>query len=367
MTKTLMNRDTARDFQQINRTFARAKVISAEIKRSPSDGSGTFVALVSTFDLEPDAMGDVVGRHAFDRTVNEARARHPGELFPIWWQHSYSDPSAAIGMVTRAVIADEGLVVEGRLSIDTNEKALSVYEGLLEGTIREWSISYGVIAEHRETINGKSVNVLDELELLEISAVMKGANAHTRTLSVKSDTAAAKALREFLKVHESVGGGMDPDTLERISQTFIENWSPYVDDGVPHVVDSEVKKFNAILDEIEGKRSELIPVDRVAADAAAGACLDAAAVAESACDRFAVADLARKVTLNRCATSLREIALRLVSTGGANVNRRRAGPTLCKRPRRCDSWQRCWRRGPRTTWRTISAPRRTRSRPRWTR
>jgi hypothetical protein len=77
MTRARMNRQTARDFQQVNRTFARTKTITAEIKRSPSDGSGVFVALVSTFDLEPDAMGDVVGRHAFDRTVNEARANHP--------------------------------------------------------------------------------------------------------------------------------------------------------------------------------------------------------------------------------------------------------------------------------------------------
>jgi HK97 family phage prohead protease len=325
-TRVRMNRTTARDFQEVNRSFARTKTITAEIKRSPSDGSGVFVALVSTFDLEPDSQGDVIGRHAFDRTVNEARVKHPDALFPVWWQHSYSDPSAAIGLITRAVIDDAGLVVEGRLNIDTNEKALGVYEGLLEGTIREWSISYGIVAEHRENINGKDVNVLDELELLEISAVMRGANANTRTLSVKSDTEAAKALREFLKVHERTGGRMDPDTLERISATFIENYSPVV--SVPHVVDPDVQKYKATLDAIAGSpaasQSELVPGDRAALDAAAGACLDAAAVADSSCDRFAVNDLPRMVALRRCATQLREIALRLVSTGGANVNRRRA-------------------------------------------
>jgi HK97 family phage prohead protease len=138
-------------------------------------------------------MGDVVDPHAFDRTIVEARAKHPQNLWPVWWQHGYSEPENSIGVITDAYVTDEGLIVEGRLAVDSNAKALEVYRGMLEDRIREWSISYGVIREHKEKINGKSVNVLDELELLEISSVMAGANRYTRTLQVKGAGARTRA------------------------------------------------------------------------------------------------------------------------------------------------------------------------------
>jgi HK97 family phage prohead protease len=187
MSKSRMDLQTARDWSEVNRTFARTKVVAAQIKTSPTDGSGRFVALVSTFHREPDVMGDVVSPTAFDRTIVEARAKHPQNLWPVWWGHGYDNPDNSIGVITDAYVTDEGLVVEGRLAIDSSAKALEVYRGMLEDRIREWSISYGVIREHREKIDdGRGVNVLDELELLEISSVMAGANRYTRTIEVKA-------------------------------------------------------------------------------------------------------------------------------------------------------------------------------------
>ncbi len=68
--------------------------------------------------------------------------------------------------------------------IDTNEKAMSVYERMLEGTVREFSIGYVIVAEHRGTYGGKAVNYLDDVELLEVSVVTSGANRFTRLVEV---------------------------------------------------------------------------------------------------------------------------------------------------------------------------------------
>ena len=69
---------------------------------------------------------------------------------------------------------------------------MAVYQGMLEDTIREWSIGFGVVEAHKDlwtdpdTGDQYEVRYLDELELLEISAVMAGANRFTETLAVKS-------------------------------------------------------------------------------------------------------------------------------------------------------------------------------------
>jgi HK97 family phage prohead protease len=165
----------------------RKKVVQATIKQSPTDGSGRFVALVSTFGPPPDVQGDIISVGAFDETITQAYIDHPGALWPVWWMHDYIEPSAAIGIITAASATPKGLVVEGQLDL-TNEKAMSVYQGMLEDRIREWSISYGVLEEHQDEWEGKPVNWLDRLELLEISSVMAGANRFTQTLQVKNST-----------------------------------------------------------------------------------------------------------------------------------------------------------------------------------
>ena len=98
---------------------------------------------------------------------------------------SYRDPENAIGMVVAASETEKGLIVEIQLNLD-NEVAMKTYEGLLAGTIREYSIGYAVLKEHPDTWRGERVNVLDEVEILECSIVMSGANRFTRTLELKA-------------------------------------------------------------------------------------------------------------------------------------------------------------------------------------
>jgi Caudovirus prohead serine protease len=66
-----------------------------------------------------------------------------------------------------------------------------VYRGMLENRIREWSISYGVVRQHLGEWEGKTVNFLDEVDILEISSVWAGANPFTETVEVKRQWYAA--------------------------------------------------------------------------------------------------------------------------------------------------------------------------------
>jgi len=187
-----MNRDTARTMGEVVDALhrdSRRKITKARITKSPSDGSGRFVALVSTFGLPPDDQGDVIDRWAYERYIADAVARN--RMPSVWWGHGYSDPQNAIGRITKMATTDEGLVVEGQLSLD-NARALNVYEGMLRGAINEFSIGYIVLAEHKESSpQYGTYSVLTEVSLSEISVVYAGANRFTRLLDIKSNTASS--------------------------------------------------------------------------------------------------------------------------------------------------------------------------------
>jgi Caudovirus prohead serine protease len=98
---------------------------------------------------------------------------------------------------------------------------MNVYEGLLGNRIREWSIAYGINKAREDTWNGEHVRYLDELELLEISAVYSGANRFTRTIEVRSrpyatSTAGSNAVVTWRDVQPD-GDAYEPDELALIN------------------------------------------------------------------------------------------------------------------------------------------------------
>jgi HK97 family phage prohead protease len=134
--------------------------------------------------------------------------------------HGYIDPENAIGVVVAAAETGEGLVIEGQLDLD-NERAMNVYEGLLGNRIREWSIAYGIDDFHWGDWEDESVRYLDELELLEISAVYSGANRFTRTIEVRSrpyatSTAGSNATVTWRDV-QSDGDSYEPDEIALVN------------------------------------------------------------------------------------------------------------------------------------------------------
>jgi len=200
-----MAKQTARDLNSVMRKFTEVKYLSAKIKQSPTDGSGRFVASVSTFGGPPDTQNDIISPNAFAASIAEASAKYPGALWPVLWMHDYSDPEMVIGVVTAAAETSRELLIQGQLDL-SNKRALHVYEGMLGDRIREWSIGYAVHEFHWGDWEDKSVRFLDQVELLEISAVINGANRFTRTIEVRS--------RPFTTSGSNVTATLDGDSYE---------------------------------------------------------------------------------------------------------------------------------------------------------
>jgi HK97 family phage prohead protease len=154
---------------------------TAVVKSAPTDGSGRFTALVSTFGGEPDMQGDVVDPGAFDETIKFWRGR--GDWPALLWQHDDSNPANIMGKVVGMRATAEGLVVDGQLNLK-NERAVSLYEALLDGSVNQFSIGYAYEAQDRVEQDDGSY-LLKKVEVLEVSFVIAGANRNTRILQIK--------------------------------------------------------------------------------------------------------------------------------------------------------------------------------------
>jgi HK97 family phage prohead protease len=215
-----MDVQTARALNSVMRKFTEVKYLSAKIKQSPTDGSGRFVAAVSTFGGPPDTQNDIISPNAFAASIAEASAKYPGALWPVLWMHDYSDPEMVLGVVTAAAETSRELLIQGQLDLE-NKRALHVYEGMLGDRIREWSIGYAVHEFHWGDWEDMSVRFLDQVELLEISAVINGANRFTRTVEVRSRPYATSTVGSNATVTRTDvqpdGDSYEPDELALIN------------------------------------------------------------------------------------------------------------------------------------------------------
>lgn len=147
------------------------------------DDAGQFKALVSAFG-NVDSVGDVVVRGAFAKSL--ARWEEKGSPIPIVWSHRWDDPFAHIGEVTKATETDAGLEVEAQLDLG-NPTAMQVYRLLKGRRLKEFSFAYDIRAATPGQRDGKAVQELTELDVLEVGPTLIGANRNTELLDVKSD------------------------------------------------------------------------------------------------------------------------------------------------------------------------------------
>lgn len=143
--------------------------------------AGTFTGYASTFGPQADRQGDVIAPHAFDATLAawNARSGPAGLGLPLLWQH---DQGAPIGAITSAEVDAVGLRVTGRIAIDTDAGkrayALAQTGGL--------SMSIGFIARPADVRTVSGVQVIEALDLLEVSLVSVPANADARLDGIKA-------------------------------------------------------------------------------------------------------------------------------------------------------------------------------------
>jgi HK97 family phage prohead protease len=140
---------------------------------------GEFEALAAIFDTT-DRVGDVIAKGAFAKTI--AAWVGSGRRVPLHWNHS-GEASDVIGSIDPASMREtsEGLRVKGRLDLEGSETAREAWRSVKADTI---GVSFGYLTV-KESKRGK-VNVLEELDLYEISLTPAPAHPDARILSTKS-------------------------------------------------------------------------------------------------------------------------------------------------------------------------------------
>jgi HK97 family phage prohead protease len=162
-------------------------VNTIEVKADASSEAphGEFTAIVSVFG-NTDLVGDRVMPGAFAKSLASYKAN--GKTLPIVWNHDFGTAESFIGKTLSAEETDEGLLVRGAF-FDT-PRAQTVRTLLAERVVTEFSFAYDVIEEQK---GADGVNELLELNILEASVTLKGANPATQLIAAKSADRRLKA------------------------------------------------------------------------------------------------------------------------------------------------------------------------------
>lgn len=130
---------------------------------------GTFEGYAAIFG-KPDALGEVIEKGAFDKTLKEGKSR------PLLWYHDLRNP---IGLVELEV-DDKGLKVKGELDLNV-QLAREKHSLMKKKIIKGLSFGFKTI---RDLWDGAERKLI-EIKLFEISPVTFGAHPAALVTSVK--------------------------------------------------------------------------------------------------------------------------------------------------------------------------------------
>ena len=149
------------------------KRATVPFQRKSVSAAGEFVGLASTFG-NVDFGGDIVVAGAFRDTLSEWKAR--GEFPLLAWYHDMGEP---VGDWLEMSEDSIGLPCRGQLWVDSDRRTEAAVKArnMLTGTgPKGLSIGYGVRESEEAVRDGKSVRLLKNVELYEVSIVPFGMN-----------------------------------------------------------------------------------------------------------------------------------------------------------------------------------------------
>lgn len=201
------------------------KSVDAAVTTKDDAEAGTFEALVSVFG-NTDSQNDVVDKGAFTETLKEWAAKAAkGLRLPVIWSHDWSDPYSLLGEVKSAEETADGLLVKGALDLD-NPKAAQVYNQMKSGRINQFSFAATTPETPgswslEEDADGRVIQHLKRLDLIEVGPTLRGANTATQLVSIKSDAlpaarTEAAAPPEPPAVEKAEGDGADTDADDSV-------------------------------------------------------------------------------------------------------------------------------------------------------
>ncbi len=145
------------------------KTFPFDIDEKSLSAEGTFRGYAAIFGTT-DAVGEVIERGAFDKTVKE------GKPYPILWYH---DPRQPLGVATLQ-IDNKGLKVDGELNLEV-QAAREKHALMKQKAIRGLSFGFKTVKDVWEG----SKRFLKEVKLYEISPVTFGAHHSALISAVK--------------------------------------------------------------------------------------------------------------------------------------------------------------------------------------
>lgn len=147
-----------------------------------ADEAGKISGFFSTYEKTPDSYGDIILPGAFTKTIEKRKAS--GHPFPLCFNHDFS---AVIGACNTVEEKENGPYIEADF-LDT-QLGQDVRKMVQSGAIYQFSFAYDVLkrrdANDEERKNGV-MNVLEELEVYEVSVVTVPANQNAQVTDIKS-------------------------------------------------------------------------------------------------------------------------------------------------------------------------------------
>lgn len=173
----------------------RVKIAAFDVTIPDDAAEGEFTALVAAFG-NVDSQGDIIEPGAFTDTLAAWAAK--GDPIPVIFNHDWDNAFAHIGAILpeNAIETEAGLQVTG--TIDTDEPyAGKVYRLMKQRRLTQFSF-VAVAAEGGWSLetqaDGQIVSHLTKLDLFEVGPTLRGANAETQLISIKSATAVLDAI-----------------------------------------------------------------------------------------------------------------------------------------------------------------------------
>lgn len=138
------------------------------------EAQGLVEAYVNTLGVV-DHDGEVLAPGAFTESIDR-------RLPPVAWFH---DQTVIVGgVIAAAETADGRLLATMQFDLDTEPGAYA-FKMVSRGRVREWSVGFYCLAERTDMHAGKAVRVIERVDWVEVSPVLRGASPGTATVSAK--------------------------------------------------------------------------------------------------------------------------------------------------------------------------------------
>jgi len=221
-----------------------------------------FNAKERTFDAvaagigNVDHGGDVFAPGAFKRSIAGAvKAGKVKFLDAHPYKYAGTVPSTrfVLGKVLVAFENDDELVV--RIFVSDTADGNDLLTKIQDGVVDALSVGYIAIQQHFEKLEGEVIRVLEEVKLMEVSAVIWGMNdkATIDRLSVK-EAEETKGLTYQVTLNESTA----QDELWKANHTFNETLSDIIRDDK---VEEKAPLLQKALDDYKGALSQLLGLE----------------------------------------------------------------------------------------------------------